>query len=265
MKFFNFYSSVVFCLALCLCGCEQENTETRLKTKFEYVDESFDVNSWKTENQKFDRINIGGTKINIPPPRGFVNGTETFLGEALVSILGMPTYIDYLQYFKPKDIAAILDDDFAEKWENDYTFFNVRTLREVEYHDAKPNDLNDAKETSHGGTTSGDKLRKQYLEKYRDGVSRNLKDLEIIDSENDFGISDIKTLPIHDESKYHYSWVTYTRSHIAGDVDIEIGIMTIILIKNRLFYLIAVSNNTDSKENLKSIMYDWSRSTISAN
>ena len=239
MNFFNFYSSVVFCLALCLCGCEQENTETRLKTKFEYVDESFDVNSWKTENQKFDRINIGGTKINLPPPRGFVNGTETFLGEGLISVMGTPTYIDYLQYFKPKDIAAILDDDFAANVSGD-SYSGSGSIELVNYH---PDRMTYS-------FSSTDKELAVFSEIYYDGWKAYVDGQEVPISRANYVLRAIEVPAGDHDIIFEFESETYNKSGVMANIG-SVGILLFLLAG---LYLEARRKEDDDNEVLEALV-----------
>jgi hypothetical protein len=250
-------------------GCSEKPTERSDTFEIDYVDETFDVNEWKEDSDATENIYIGGTKIAIPPPNGYVRATDTFFGEILFELLESPSFKNYSCFLREEDFANLEDEEFADRWEDDYTFFTVRSLKMAEKIDATPKTLLEAQKASHGSKVNVNQKVADLREKIKDEVvtqtKKNLKDFDLIQDEEDFQVGGMKVLPIHDSSRDHYSFVQYSKATLDGETIVEGNVASLILVNRKIFYLYATTNQTDSVDKLKLTMKYWVRSILHKN
>ena len=253
-------SFLIFAHLFLASGCSENSQDTKENIEFDYVTESFDVNEWIGEDSNFEQIRIGGKNITVPPPQGFVNATDTEVGEILLQLLESPSFKDYSCYLKEEDFDSLEDENFGDRWEKDYTFFYIRSLKQIEFIDASPSDLLEAKKAHLSNKKN--KLREKFEQEAIKSAKENLKNLEIIEQEQDYEISGAKVLPIHDSSDAYFSFVLYSKVKIAGETIVEANVATLIIVNQRLFYLYGTTNNTDSVEDLKDVKKRWVKSIL---
>ena len=109
------------------------------------------------------------------------------------------------------------------------------------------------------------KIKERFAAESVKSAKDKLLEFEIIDKEDDFELSGVKTLPIHDSSDRHFSFVQYSKSKLGGETSFEVLVGSLIYAKKRMFYLYGISNNTDLVGKLKFIMKDWSQKIIDQN
>lgn len=266
-------SNLLFFLLL-LSSCENEKQDSYREfdssDKIELVDQNFDIEEWAdqkiTQNDKLNfktgKIVIGGNDILIPIPAGFVNASDTYLGENLFSIFESPTFNEYLFFIREEDYQDLSSDDFNERWQADPFICGVRTLKDFEQRDFSKKGLaymlKSLQEQSSKILEIAQDTQKEAIE----NINHNAKDLGI---SADYKVLDSKILPPFDIEDDSFSILKLLKSQI-GEEDVnEIILMNYLNLNQRFLVFYITSTDASDLEFMKRTMRIWVKMAFEAN
>lgn len=225
-----------------------------------------DANKWSDNfaNKRTDYV-VGilhKTKVKIPPPKGFIEGSDFEYIKLMKSISNTSQKNHIGAFVREVEVPALIKNEADLKLKIHGSAFSIKRFDHV---DTTPEMLRLEKQAI-------TEQSKQYKTAFNEGTKALMgkikANLQEIDDKDLLKLDSIdfkqKVLPVHDESIDHFSYSTYQVNKIGSVKVISTQTMTMAVVKKKLIFLFIAGEEKDLEETRR-ISRLWVRDVLDSN
>lgn len=202
------------------------------------------------------------TKIKIPPPKGFVEGSEFEFIKLLKAIASSPQKNHFGIFVREVELPDLIRNEKGLKLKIHGSAFSIKRF---DYIDTTSEMLKAEKLAI---TEQSEEFHKLFNGVKKAMMGSIKTKLELLDDKKLLKLDAFdfkqKILPIHDSSIDHFAYSTYQVNNLGAGKVITTQTMTMAVVKKKFIFLIIIGEENDLEETRK-ISRWWARDIFEAN
>lgn len=209
-------------------------------------------------------IDVGGTSIIIPYPKGFVPVTAEFVTlKKVLDSLTPSTNKRFVSFIDEKQIGEALRDEISHLTRT----FNIQTSREILNQTITKDNFSQSKEVLKKQQSDIMKQVEQQMPGITDHINKNFE--KEFDSDLGYKMANIVPMPVHEESDRSVSYSVFAKQQFSGEkgetkIYVSVSTITMVHVKGKLLFLYCTGDHSDLQWS-RQTANEWTEAIIAAN